>query len=111
MSYGTDFASIRAHKAIPDLYRETHGASEAVPLRNSIHSLWRQQNHCIENRRDGLSPLFSVNSEGYDDPRGIISHGIYQRVVPALQLASLFHKISEPFLIKIDWAEVVGRNN
>jgi len=44
----------------------------------------------------GLPPLL----RDAEDPKSIILNLIYERIRPALQLASLFHTVSEDFFVK-----------
>ena len=106
MSFGTDPEAIRAHKAISETGGGPYSPPGNVALTFSIHSLWKQSNFRKENRIDGILPLLH-DPQRFDDPQGIISNVIYERMKPALRLASLFLEISEAFFVKIYRADVV----
>jgi hypothetical protein len=80
----------------------SYNAAEYTELANPILSLWQQCNFRKENMIDGLPPLLR-NAE---DPKSIILDLIYERMRLALQLASLFHTVSEEFFVKICRAKV-----
>jgi hypothetical protein len=85
----------------------SYNAAEYTELANPILSLWQQRNFRKENMIDGLPPLLR-NAE---DLKSIILDLIYERMRLALQLASLFHTVSEEFFVKICRAKVVNLHN
>jgi hypothetical protein len=104
MSFGPDLEALQAHKAIS----ETYSAAERTRLDSPIENLWQRRNFRRENRIGGITPLIANLPE---PPLGAITDIIYERMKPALQLASLSHNVSHEFLVKILRAKVVTRWN
>jgi hypothetical protein len=100
MSFGTDFEAVKAHQATSEPYH----AAEYTPLAGPINKLWQQHNFRSENRISGVRSFRT----GVGDPRGAITDTIYERMKPALRLASLLHFYSSDFFIKICRASVVN---
>lgn len=102
MSFAFTLRDLHAYTIIPSNPRRQINEST---LNNAIHDLWKQENFRISNLETEWDLLEDNNPLSEIDDKKLPDH-IYQRMVPALQLATLMLRQSRQFLLRVVFGEI-----